>query len=40
MAITVVSLSIIKAYSNYKIEQTNKNLRLRRWIKNGGLLVV
>ena len=30
VAVTVVSLTILKAYSNYKIEQINKNLRLRR----------
>ena len=30
VAVSVVSLSILKAYSNYKIEQINKNLRLRR----------
>ena len=30
VSVFVVSLAILKAYSNYKIEQVNKNLRLRR----------
>lgn len=30
VAVTVVSLTILKAYSNYKILQINKNLKSRR----------